>query len=63
MAARDPLAVRIQHGPVLHPPLDRAGAVAARRASRDRVIVDRARVGGACTGDFGSFVLTLDEVR
>jgi subtilisin family serine protease len=27
------------------------------------LVVDRARVGGTNTGDFGSFVLTLDEVR
>jgi hypothetical protein len=25
------------------------------------LVVDRARVGGTSTGDFGSFVLTLDE--
>jgi hypothetical protein len=27
------------------------------------LVVDRARVGGTTTGDFGSFVLSLDEVR
>jgi subtilisin family serine protease len=27
------------------------------------LVVDRARVGGTSTGDFGSFALTLDEVR
>jgi hypothetical protein len=27
------------------------------------VVVSRARIGGANSGDFGSFVLTLDEVR
>jgi hypothetical protein len=27
------------------------------------LVVDRARVGGTSTGDYGSFVLTLDEVR
>ena len=27
------------------------------------LVVDRARIGGTNTGDFGSFVLTLDEVR
>jgi hypothetical protein len=30
---------------------------------RHYLVVSRAKVGGVGTGDFGSFVLTLDEVR
>jgi hypothetical protein len=32
-------------------------------AGRHYVVVNRAKVGGVGTGDFGSFVLTLDEIR
>ena len=32
-------------------------------AGRHYVVVSRAKVGGSSTGDFGSFVLTLDEIR
>ena len=37
--------------------------VANPTAGRHYVVVNRAKVGGVGTGDFGSFVLTLDEVR
>ena len=35
----------------------------APRAGRHYLVVSRARIGGICpcTGDFGSFALTLDE--
>jgi subtilisin family serine protease len=32
-------------------------------AGRHYVVVSRARIGGTTTGDFGAFVLTLDEIR
>jgi subtilisin family serine protease len=37
--------------------------VANPTAGRHYVVVNRAKVGGLGTGDFGSFVLTLDEIR
>jgi hypothetical protein len=37
--------------------------VADPAAERRYLVVSRAKVGGVGAGDFGSFVLTLDEVR
>jgi subtilisin family serine protease len=37
--------------------------VASPAAGRHYLVVNRAKVGGVGAGDFGSFVLTLDEVR
>jgi hypothetical protein len=37
--------------------------VANPAAGRHYLVVSRAKVGGVGVGDFGAFVLTLDEIR